>query len=253
MKTLVVIFFGLMVHVNQPFSLDNTVVIPYVEYHRPKLRIPDTAVVNFGDYAWVTGFPNVDHFYVVPLTNLKFRIGNTRGLFSDVRQNFVDAAPPLHTLVPGCQLRDEVRARKFVPSDLVSFVDYRGGRITPESYFTDHKVSFPSTTTEWKYPRCVVCTTRYEAVLSSDNADLFFEDDQGKKYVVRIAGNSALEVTNLPDQSTNTNHFDRHYSIFKPGCTPAPVKLDGQCTNTPGCPPPPTPFPDSDCTNSHYP
>jgi prepilin-type processing-associated H-X9-DG protein len=247
MKTLVIIFLGLMVHVNQPFSLDNTVVIPRVEHHVPELRIPENAVLNPQD-PWVKQFHHdPEDEYVIPLRGRKFRIAGTRGMFSDKHSTFFAAAPRLGQLAQRCELRDEVRNRQ-ITAELVSYIDYRAGRLTVESYFP-RMLEFESGPLAGKH--CVACKTRYEADLRGDRAQLVFADG----HVVVIAGNSAIEVDNLPEPGeTSTGHFSRAYTIFKDGCEGPRAYPSGQCKNTPVCrfqvePP----FPDADCTNTNYP
>lgn len=76
-----------MVHVNQPgMSLANTVVIPHIDHHEPKLRIPTGAVTN-------------------------------------AEEPFVKALP------------QKVKARTLVPNDLISYIDYWGGRVRPIRYY----------------------------------------------------------------------------------------------------------------------
>lgn len=251
MKTLVILFYGLMIHVNQPWSLSNTVVIPKVDKHATTLRIPENSLLKFGDFQWIIDNSTKDgHVYVLPLTKRKVRIEGTRGMFLDRRANWVDAAPPLKTLAPTCRLRDEVRNRE-ITDDLIAYVDYRAGRLTPDSYFSD-QLKFENTDSQWKNSHCVPCTTRYEADLDTDYAELEI-DDAGTKHSIRIAGNSQLMVTNLPTETVQFGHFDHNFAIFKNCSSHATAKKGDRCTNTPGCPPPPTPFPDADCTNSAYP
>jgi hypothetical protein len=250
MTTLVIIFWGLMVHVNQPRSLDNTVVIPRIPDHVRELRIPENAVLNPGDQ-WVTQFfYNASDEYRIPLENRKFRVEGTRGMFSDKHPTFFAAAPRLGQLAPHCQLRDEVRKRE-ITEDLISYVDYRGGRLTTESYFSN-RLWFSGGPLGGRH--CVACKTRYEADLQSDRARLDF----GENHVVVIAGNSAIEVRNIPDSTGTGDHFSHSYAIFKDDCEGYRGVADGPCKSTPVCkyegpeelPPP---FPDADCTNTNYP
>ena len=123
-----------MVHVNQPgMSLANTVVIPHIDHHEPKLRIPTGAVTN-AEEPFVKALPQKDGFYTIALRDRKFRIENTRGMFSD-KPPFLAVAPPLLKLTPQCTLREEVKARTLVPNDLISYIDYWGGRVRPIRYY----------------------------------------------------------------------------------------------------------------------
>jgi hypothetical protein len=244
MKTLVITFFGLMVHVNQPFSLDNTVVIPSVKDHVPVLRIPGNAVLNFED-TWVKKFRRDDE-YVIELQGRKFRVEGTRGMFSDKHPTFFAAAPRLGQLAPNCDLRPEVREREL-NAKLVSYIDYRGGRLTPESYFP-HMLDIESGPLAGK--RCVACRTRYEADLAGDRAQLVFGPDQ----VIIIAGNSAIEVSNVPPERVARGHFSHIYAIFEDGCKgPLSSVSNDLCKNTPVCELREANFPDADCTNTNYP
>jgi prepilin-type processing-associated H-X9-DG protein len=247
MKTLVITFLGLMVHVNQPFSLDNTVVIPRVSHHVPELRIPENAVLNSED-PWVKQFLHeFEDEYIIPLGGQKFRVKGTRGMFSDKHPTVFAAAPRLGQLARACDLRDEVRQRQ-ITAELVSYIDYRGGRLTTESYFA-RMLKFESGPFAGEH--CVACKIRYEADLNGDRAQLVFADG----HVVVIAGNSAIGVNNVPQPGeTSTGHFSHTYAIFKDGCKGPSARGSGQCKNTPVCkfevePP----FPDADCTNTNYP
>lgn len=263
MHTLVVIFFGLLIHVNQPWSLDNTVVIPYLPDHKAMLTIPAAAVdETLAEHHWLAPYRSGDA-YAIPLTGRKFRIERTRGYFCDKRPNFFSAAPSLHALAPRCRLRSEVRERKTT-SDLIAYVDYRGGRVTPASYFS-RRLYFASTASEWKERRCVTCSVRYEADLEGDHADLLFSD----RNVIHIRGNSEIVVSNLPVQAdtpddgpagpvghAESNHFHAHFSIYEAGCHAAEARFDDEdtCRQSPQCPPPAAnPFPDADCTNTNHP
>lgn len=243
MKTLVITFLGLMVHVNQPFSLDNTVVIPRVEHHEPELRIPENAVLNPED-PWVRQFHrDLEDVYVIDLKGRKFRVKGTRGMFSDKRPTFFAAAPRLGQLARECDLREEVRKRQ-ITDELVSYVDYRGGRLTTESYFLQVlRIESGPLAGE----RCVACKTRYEADLNGDRAQLVFADGH-----IVIAGNSAIEVTNVPPGGTSVGHFSHSYAIFKGGCEGPRARPSGPCRHTPLCKSE-EPFPDADCTNTNYP
>lgn len=247
MKTLVIIFFGLMVHVNQPFSFDNTLVIPRVEHHHPVLRIPQNAVLNSED-PWVQQFlHDPEDEYVIPLEDRKLRIEGTRGVFSDKHPTFFAAAPRLRQLAQKCKLRPEVRKRKITP-ELGSYIDYRGGRLTTESYFPA-MLEFESGPLAGKH--CIACKTRYEADLRGERVQLTFADG----HVVVIAGNSAIEVDNVPPPAeTSGGHFSRTYAIFKGGCEGPRTRRSDACRNTPICRfELPDPFPDADCTNTNYP
>jgi hypothetical protein len=249
LKTLVIIFFGMMVHVNQPWSLDNTVVIPRATNHHPELRIPKDAVPS--PAGWMAGFLVDNKVYVISLDGAKVRVRNTRGMFSNKRPNFVQHVPPLRTLAPKCKLSDDVRSRT-ITADLRAYIDYRGGRVEPDSWFMD-TLKFAGT--PWKDGRCVTCSTRYEADLDGNFAELELELPQfpGKVLKAQVTGNSELLVSNLPNPSVPFGHFNHHYFIYKDGCTGVMPTKGPRCTNTPGCPPLPTPFPDADCTNSHDP
>ncbi len=247
MQTLVIIFFGLMVHVNQPFSFDNTVVIPRVEHHDPVLRIPENAVLNPQD-PWVRQFlHDAEDEYVIPLEGRKLRVEGTRGVFSDKHATFFAAAPRLRQLAQKCELRPEVRKRQ-ITAELGSYIDYRGGRLTTESYFFK-MLKFESGPLAGKH--CIACKTRYEVDLRGDQAQLAFADG----HVVVIAGNSAIEVNNVPpDAETSSGHFSRTYAIFKGECEGPRVHSSDACKNTPVCRfELPVPFPDADCTNTNYP
>jgi hypothetical protein len=261
MKTITIIFMGLIAHVNQPWSLNNTAVIPNAPGHRAEMKIPKGAMLNQDD-PWFKQKLNQET-YVIPLQGIKVRVNKTRGVFSGLTPELIAAMPPLKTLAPLCKLKDEVRKRTTT-SNLASFIDYRGGRLSPDTYFSEKLVIED---TPWKNGRCVVCRIRYEADLSGNEGEIVFTQADGTKHVARIATNSVLEVENTPVAGEGMNahdaaaaaegqsHFQEHYSIFKPCNRPKGLRSEEKCDKKEICPftagLAPVPF--ADCTNSHYP
>ena len=267
MKTITIIFMGLIAHVNQPWSLNNTAVIPNAHGHQAEMRVPKAAVLNPQD-PWIKQ-QRIEHdSYVIPLQGLNVRVNKTRGVFAGLSPELIAAMPPLKALAPTCKLKSEVRSRTVTP-DLASFIDYRGGRLTPDTYFPK-KLGILNT--PWSDGRCVVCKIRYEADLHGNEGEMVFIQGDGTKHTMILAGNSVLEVSNepipgaaeTPDQiakdaeSPDGGHFQNHYSIFQPCNRPTAVPSNKDCDKKEICAVAAAsvahaPFPLADCTNSHYP
>jgi hypothetical protein len=256
-----IIFFGLIVHVNQPLSLANTAVLPYAPYHTAILHVPASALVDPNDSLikdqQITKYDANEQEYLINLNGFSVQVEGTRGIFSGLKQELVDSEPPLHKLAPTCRLRTEVRNRTYVANDLVAYIDYRGGRLTPLNYYRD-QLKFPdSSDVTLKNGICVNCKVKYEADLRDNTATLGFTDANGKEHDLVIKGNSTLTVTNLLQWRQRMNHFDYHYKVLtncdpvhaepgdlcgKDSCRPGANLLDAKVL-----------FPDADCTNSHFP
>jgi hypothetical protein len=256
---LVILFFGLIVHVNQPWSLDNTAVLPDAEHHHPVMSIPKSALA-VPDDPWLKGSCANDPC-VVKLKGFNVRVKGTRGWFSKMSPELIAALPSLKDLAPGCRgLRKEVRDRVPLLDELASFVDYRGGRRSVETYYKQ-KAAFEDGPQPWKDPRCLTCKLRYEAELDGSEITLTFtEKSTGKTHDVRIKGDSTLEVTHIPDKY-DPGHFGFAYNIFEPdercvGLSPMvyPDKLcDNYCDTGNTAVSTASPFPQADCTNTGYP
>jgi hypothetical protein len=267
MKTLVIIFFGLVTHVNQPWSLDNTAVLPAVHGHAAELKIPKSAVIE--PAPWLDAF-DAGSEYVIPLAGLQVRVRNTRGMFTDKRPEFFASVPRLKQLAPRLKLARIVRRRQE-SKRLSAFIDYRGGRVTTDSFYAQKLILKPGDTTG----SCVACKVRYEADLRSGEAQLIFRRGLAHD-VVRIAGGSTLNVNNIltADSIPSESHLGSVFSIFEGGSSQDFEKGDA-CDSSPLCDSveeialltnaatqrssaglealPPPPFPGPDCTNSHYP
>ena len=268
MKTLVIIFFGLVTHVNQPWSLDNTAVLPAAHGHAAEMSIPKSAVID--PQPWLSQFER-QTAYVIPLQGMNVRVKNTRGMFSDKRPEFFASVPRLKKLAPGLKLSRAVR-RRLGSEQLSAFVNYRGGRLTTESFYAQKLIlgSGDSSGT------CVACKVRYEADLRDGEAQLVFIRGT-EQNLVRIAGGSKLDVNNIltADAIPSESHLGSVFSIFDGGssrefergdaCDQSPLcdgleeleafeaamaveapLVEGQSVG-------PAPFPGPDCTNSHYP
>jgi hypothetical protein len=273
MKTLVVIFFGLVSHVNQPWSLDNTAVLPAVHGHAAEMRVPMSAVID--PDPWLSQFRR-QTMYVIPLEGMTVRIRNTRGMFSDKRPEFFSSVPRLKKLAPGCKLSQAVR-RRNQSDHLAAFVDYRGGRLTTESFYAQKLILAGGDPTG----TCVACKVRYEADLHDGEAQLIFARGN-ERHTVRVAGGSTLNVDNIlrGDANPAESHFGAAFSIFE-GCASHDFERGDACDSSPLCDTlaeieaaevanaaemrvamvagdeqqetGPPPFPGPDCTNSHYP
>lgn len=256
---LTIIFFGLIIHVNQPWSLDNTAVLPDDDHHTAVMWIPKAAVTKPAP-EWIEKWCKSDPC-VIPLKNFDVRVKGTRGRFSTMSPELIAALPPLRTLAPDCRgLRVEVLDR--IPGEMLlgSFIDYRGGKRDVAEHFR-FEATFPGS--PWEKSRCLACKVSYVAELKEGTATLVFTNKKtGDIDRVKIDGDNTIEVRHLPGQYEKT-HFGLHYRVFEPEkpdepCVgPAPFDVPEQPCDEPTCKERqnvgPWPWPQAECTNSSYP
>ncbi len=208
----VIVFVGLMVQVNQPWSWDNTAVLPYADKHKAELVLPTAALVDpreiseeFKDYRQVNGY------FLIPLQGYDVRLKGTRGMFNRRGQDYIDATTPL-SRVGGCgRLLSDIRKRNQT-EQIASFFDLRGGRMVPDTYLKQ-RISFDGT--EFRN-RCAVCSIRYEATIRGEEAVLVFTSMYGAVRRVRIRRGAQLVVRNVPNDKDSTgDHFQHLYSIYE--------------------------------------
>jgi hypothetical protein len=208
------------------------------------------------------------------LKGVTVRVKGTRGIFSDLKTEFTDGSPAMHTLAPACKLRDEVRKRQIVPGELIAYVDFRGGQVLPEMYLPK-KLSF--TGTPLAEPRCTVCRARYQSQVRGDHATLIYkkklknpdgspvlrQDGKEAEEVHEIAiagGDPATEITvsNKPSH-TVPHHFEKQFNIYVGQCEASqirPVVTSEKCTTGKTCPqksPPGVADPGDDCSVVRHP
>jgi len=209
-----IIFIGLIVHVNQPWSLDNTAVLPYghdATAHTPTIEIPYTSILN-PTPEMQNGL--VNGYYVVNLQGIDVRVEGVRGMFSTMSKELEDALVPLKKVATGCKLRREVRDRTLTDTKLASFIDYRGGQREPDLYLPK-KLTFSNTDIN---NRCIVCSIKYTGTLRGDTATFAFKRAGDKEPFKRIqvkAGANVI-VRNRPN-NPNTRHFMHVFDIYE-GC-----------------------------------
>lgn len=251
---LTIIFIGLIMHVNQPGSLDNTAVLPYAPHHEAKMVIPYAAIEGPVDPEWDSITCDTEEC-TVELAGYTVTVGGTKGVFSRMSADLVDAMPSITILAPKCGgLRAEVRNRRRGANEFTAFIDYRGGRRRLVSTFNE-KASFPSKP-PWDVERCLACEVAYESDLEGDYATLSFAShEHGGVRQLLIKRGWTLRVEHLYEDGTQDpdkpSHFGYYYRIFeKTNCEqPLPWVSETPCPD-PHCK---IPFPQADCTNSTYP
>lgn len=240
-----IIFIGLIVQVNQPMSFDNTAVLIAADEHVQRLVIPWQSVMNPDD--WLNKQPRVGPDVEIDLAGATVRVKGTRGVFSDLKDTFTNGSPSLHTISPGCELRDEVKDRKIIPGELAAYVDFRGGEVMPESYLPK-KLSFTGRDED---ARCAVCRARYEADLRGDHVTLVFKkkikkedgSEDVEKHEIEVAGGPPkavpeIRVTNRPT-SPIARHFTSAYNIYVGKCAASqvhPLVTEHKCDEPKKCP-----------------
>lgn len=259
MNTITIIFIGLIIHVNQPWSFDNTAVLPYQKDHRAVLKIPKDAVES--PSRWLKEELEGDT-YEIELDGLNVRVEGTRGVFANKDRRFMESVPSLRSIAPKCaRMRPEVVDRTRVSKEITSYVDYRGGKMTTTSSYLPWKLAFPrSAGAAWRKERCVACEVQYRAHLKNDEALLVISGGSDGEQKVRLKGNPVIEVSNMPKY--DGDHFIHHYNIFESNCAVLPAVTEKRClpesevcnravrkrTDDDSAP-----APGVDCTNSQWP
>ena len=247
---IIIIFFGLITHVNQPMSLDNTAVLPHAKHHVALLLVPRglIAPIITPEDRWLSQWVNGDGTYAIKLDGLKVRLKGTRGIFADLKETHQKHVPKLSRLVPNCSRLKAAVLNRTPNTQFSSFFDYRAGDVEPYEYF-GAMAYFPDS--QESSPRCVACKVKFEALLRDDHAVLVFEEKDGTKHTYQVAGNSILTVQNIPTQPTK-GHYVHHYTVLE-NCWGPALENMGECINTPKCKLGIVPYPGIDCANSQYP
>lgn len=254
MKTIFVIFVGLIAHVNQPGSFDNTAVLIRAGGHVPLLLISaDSKSVDPDDY-WLLGFPRPDDVndrYFIDLDNWSVTLSGTRGIFCNHPSEFLEHVPRLKTLLPKCgDLKKAVRDRQ-PNGEFAAFFDFRGGHVETIDYLKKQLDYTPTGGTT--FTRCASCRTRYVADLDGDSAVLTFKRG-AETHKVRVPANTIIEVQNFP-MVYSGSHFHEFFKLFEncPDDAATVAKSTENCDQKRICNPTDPPFPFGDCTNSQWP
>jgi hypothetical protein len=247
---IIIIFFGLITHVNQPMSLDNTAVLPHAKNHVSLLLVPRglIAPIITPEDAWLSKWEKGDGTYAIKLDGLKVRLKGTRGIFADLKETHKKHVPKLSRLVPNCSRLKAAVLNRIPNAQFSSFFDYRAGDVEPYEYFPA-MAYFPNS--QESSSRCVACKVKFEATLREDHAVLVFEEKDGTEHTYQVAGNSTLTVQNTPIEASK-GHFVHHYTVLE-NCWGPPLESKGECTNMPRCKLGEEPYPGVDCSNSQYP
>lgn len=243
-----IIFIGLIVQVNQPMSFDNTAVLLGAAEHEPKLVIPLQSIID--PDKWLQNQPKNGSDVEIDLQGATVRVKGTRGVFSDLKDAFTEGSPALRSLVPSCELRDEVRNRQIVPGKLAAYVDFRGGAVLPEAYLPK-KLSF---TGKKEDGRCTVCRVRYEADLRGDHVTLVYKKkfkkpdgtEDVERHEIHVAGGRPEEAGGVPHISVINRpphaiarHFDLAFNIYVGKCGDSgnfrPLVTESDCTEPKVC------------------
>jgi hypothetical protein len=240
-----IIFVGLIVQVNQPWSLDNTAVLPNVDDHTAEMviQLNDLAVPQ--EVLQVGGQAANNNTVVVPLKGVDVRVRGTKGMFNRRTREYRESVPSLKRVGQCRTLQEQVRNRE--QSEALAgagFVDIRGGRMVPHS-FAPARMSFQGTDFQ---NRCAACSVMYEASIRGETALLEFritpEQHAGKAppYEVHLKKGAELLVRNAPNKYVPP-HFEHTYKVFqdcgkkqapgatlpcrKPNCTKEMFDWDG--------------------------
>jgi hypothetical protein len=216
-----IVFVGLIVQVNQPWSLDNTAVLPFVESHTAELVIPRPALADPREVANLP-IPHEEknEHVIIQLKDVDVRVRGTRGMFNRRTREYKDAVPSLKK-VGGCRkLRNTVRRREQDgPMAHASFVDLRGGRMVPHRY-VPNQLSFGNTDFQ---KRCTACSVMYQAELRNETATLVLRmgEDQ-PAYELHLKKGAQILVRNIPPEPVD-GHHEHAYVVFEQcGSRPIP-------------------------------
>lgn len=208
-----IVFVGLIIQVNQPWSFDNTAVLPYLDTHKAEMVIEARALQ---DAAPLMAIPSVtvndDGQVIIPLKNVDVRLRGTRGMFNRRNREYQESIPSLRKL-GGCgRLRDEIRNRNqgSDAEKFVSFIDLRGGRMVPHSYL-EKKLKFADTDF---VDRCAACSILYEAAFRRDTATLLFTYGSNQPIPVTVNKGAEILVRNVPTEEVD-DHFIHNYVIYE--------------------------------------
>ena len=216
---LVIIFVGVIVHVNQPWSFDNTAVLPHVPSHKAELVIPKKDLANPAELDFIPHRVTNKDQVVIDLEGMDVRVKGTRGIFNRRTEDYKKAVPVL-AKTGGCRkLHRAVRDREQGRSGALasgSFVDIRGGRMVPHRYAPD-RVSFHGTDFQ---NRCAACSVKYEAELRGDTALLVFRigetrgESEAAVQKLHLKKGAQITVANIPTQPVDA-HFEHSYEVFE--------------------------------------
>lgn len=211
-----IIFVGLIVQVNQPWSLDNTAVLPNAPGHKAELVIPKSALAVDGEIGQVP-HTEVNGHIVIDLKNVDVRVRGTRGMFNRRTREYKEAVPSLKR-VGGCRgLHEAVRRRdqngkrdENGNPEIASFIDIRGGRMVPHTY-GEKRLTFDGTDFQ---NRCAACSVMYEAELRDPTALLVFRVGNNDPVDVHLRKGSEILVRNIPNEPTD-GHFHHALGVFR--------------------------------------
>lgn len=253
-KTLIIVFGGLIAHVQLPNSTTSTAALPIDRHHSATLAfLKEDVVLGEGE--------ELDEFfehnlggsgqYVIPLKGVHVKISGLEAKETDP-QAVRDMIPSL-TKVSSCKkLKKTVLNR--TPDKDFGFVDYSGGALMANTYFGS--MGYVPDVPGWDVPRCMPCEMQLITQVVDDYATLSFITRNGKTHVVSLRAGARVRVSNSLDPISTGGHkpphFETYSTLFSDTCSMnhlqagPPCRKGGMVCRQPA-------EPDPDCTNSHYP
>lgn len=255
-KTLIIVFGGLVAHIQLPNSTVSTAALPIDKNHSATLAFFKDDIVlapheELDD--WFGDFLGADGQYVIPLKGLHVKISGLDPKDTDV-EAVRDIMPSLLKVSSCRKLKKSVVER--TPDNDFGFVDYSGGVLMANTYFGS--MGYVPNVPGWDVPRCVPCEMQLITRVVDDLATLTFINKKGATHYVSLRPGTRIKVSNsaLPNVMVpgghKVPHFETYSTLFSDSC--AMNRLLGGPTCRKGgliCRTPT--YPDPDCTNSHYP
>jgi hypothetical protein len=257
-KTLIIVFSGLVAHIQLPNSTVSTAALPIDKHHFASLRFrPEDIVLrkirNKPEELdeWFATYLSQDEIYVIPLSGLHVKISGLDPKDTDTAA-VRDLIPSL-TKVSSCQtLKKSIINR--TPDNDFGFVDYSGGVLMANAYFDT--MGYVANVPGWDVPRCMPAELQLITPVVDDAAKLIFITKGGEAHEVALRPGTHIEVFNssLPQHPGHkkTKHFENYSSLFSGWCSMDKVLAAGECRKS-GLTVRKPAEPDPDCTNSHYP
>jgi len=255
-KTLIIVFSGLVAHIQLPNSTVSTAALPIDKHHVAILSFFKEDVVLSAYETldpWFDDFIGANGEYVVPIKGLHVKISGIEPTDTDA-QAVRDIIPSLLKVSSCKKLKKSVINR--TPDNDFGFVDYSGGVLMANTYYGT--MGYVPDVPGWDVPRCVPCQMQLITKVVDDVATLTFVTRKGATHDVSLRPGTRIAVSNgilpgpMPSGGHKPPHFENYSTLFSDSCSMnrmlggPPCRKGGLTCRTPT-------DPDPDCTNSHYP
>lgn len=199
MKTVVILFIGLISHMNLTNS--NTSVLVAAPNHNVTLSI----------------IRNAQILKQAPLENTYVTISGASGSFR--RSLTLGSVPPL-SAVAGCATPKQTIVKREYDPAVSSYVDFLdGGELSVAGH---HPVMahIENGGSSWKNDRCASCEVSYTAELTGDSLTIAIYDVKTRAQIALLRAEDAdtVAIRNAPDSTNASDHFQEFFKLFE-ACT----------------------------------